>query len=195
MSNNKALVMISGGIDSAVALFWAKSVGLECEGLTFIYPNQAEPEKKAIDFICNETRTKLYSVKHPLVKGDKGNFRDIFSPDNLLYYSIAVSLARINEKNYVVGGQNKEDLEDSQDATADFYTHFNSMLKTGYGNQVEIIQPFIQMMKEEVVKLGLKLGVPLENTWSCQDTEPDPCITCSSCVTRYEIATNLNIKL
>ncbi len=195
MGNNKSLVMVSGGIDSAVALFWAKSVGMECEGITFTYPGQAEPEKKAIDFICNETSTKLYSVKHPLVKGDNGNFRDVFSPDNLLYYSIAVSLARTNGMKYIVGGQNKEDLEDSQDAGADFYTHFNSMLRTGFGDQVEILQPLIHLMKEEVVKLGLKLGVPLEYTWSCQDTGPDPCKICSSCVTRYEIATNLNIKL
>ena len=195
MSNKRSLVMVSGGIDSAVALFWAKSVGMECEGITFTYPDQAEEEKKAIDFICNETSIKLYSVKHPLVKEKKGNFRNVFSPDNLLYYSIAVSLARKKGMEHIVGGQNKDDLEDSQDAAAEFYTHFNSMLKTGYGNQIEIIQPLIQMMKEEVVKLGLKLGVPLEYTWSCQDTEPDPCRTCSNCVTRYEIATNLNIKL
>ncbi|MHA1797433.1 MAG: 7-cyano-7-deazaguanine synthase, partial [Candidatus Helarchaeota archaeon] len=77
----------------------------------------------------------------------------------------------------------------------DFYTHFNSMLKICYDKQIEIIQPFINMSKEEVVKLGIELGVPLERTWSCQEAYEEPCKKCSSCETRYKIADKLNIKL
>lgn len=195
MVKNRSLVMVSGGIDSAVALFWARSQGWECEALTFLYQTQVEQEKKAIDFICDSTETKLYSVRHPLVSENKHDFRDIFSPDNLLYYSIAVSLAREKGLSTIIGGQNKEDLEDSLDAGYDFYMHFNSMLKTGYDNEIKIIQPFINMSKEEVVKLGIELGVPLERTWSCEKGYEDPCKKCSSCETRYKIADKLNIKL
>lgn len=46
MKRNRTLVMVSGGIDSAVALFWARSQGHHCEAITFLYPNQAEQEKK-----------------------------------------------------------------------------------------------------------------------------------------------------
>ena len=195
MRNNRSLVMVSGGIDSAVALFWAMSKGQHCEALTFLYPNQAKQEKKAIDYICDSTSTRLYSIGHPLVSENKIDFRDIFSPDNLLYYSIAVSLAREKGLSYVIGGQNKEDFKESLDAGSNFYSHFNSMLKTGYDEQIEILQPLIHMSKEEVVKLGIKLGVPLEKTWSCQEAYEDPCKECSSCETRYEIAHKLNIKL
>jgi 7-cyano-7-deazaguanine synthase len=195
MVNNRSLVMVSGGIDSAVALFWARSQGQHCEALTFLYPTQAEQEKKAINFICDSTDTKLYSVRHPLVSENKQDFKDIFSPDNLLYYSIAISLAREKGLSSIVGGQNKEDLEDSLDAESDFYIHFNSMLRIGYENKIEIIQPLINMSKEEVVKLGIELGVPLERTWSCQEAYKEPCKQCSSCETRYEIAQKLNIKL
>lgn len=69
------------------------------------------------------------------------------------------------------------------------------MLETGYDKQIEILQPLIHMSKEEVVKLGIELGVPLERTWSCQEAYEDPCKKCSSCETRYEIAHKLNIKL
>ena len=55
MENNKCLVLISGGIDSAVALFWAKYSGMVCEGLTFMYNNQAKAEKKAIQYICKNS--------------------------------------------------------------------------------------------------------------------------------------------
>ncbi|MHA1869017.1 MAG: 7-cyano-7-deazaguanine synthase [Candidatus Heimdallarchaeaceae archaeon] len=157
--------------------------------------NSSKARKKAIDYICDLTKTKLYSVKHPLVRENKGGFRDIFSPNNLLYYSIVVSLARERGLSYIIGGQNKEDSEDSLDARTDFYTHFNSMLKICYDKQIEIIQPFINMSKEEVVKLGIELGVPLERTWSCQEAYEEPCKKCSSCKTRYKIADKLNIKL
>ncbi|MHA1869018.1 MAG: 7-cyano-7-deazaguanine synthase [Candidatus Heimdallarchaeaceae archaeon] len=46
MEEKRSLVLVSGGIDSAVVLFWAKSQGMECEALTFLYQTQAKQEKK-----------------------------------------------------------------------------------------------------------------------------------------------------
>ena len=195
MENNKCLVLISGGIDSAVALFWAKYSGMVCEGLTFMYNNQAKAEKKAIQYICKNSNTQLNYVKHPLVGENKKNLKDIFYPDNLLYYSIAISFARQKEVKYIIGGQNKDDFQESKDAQTKFYENFNSILRTCYKNNIKIVQPLINMTKEEVVKLGIKLKVPLEHTWSCQNKVSKPCNTCSSCITRSEISKKLNIRI
>ncbi|HII16250.1 MAG TPA: hypothetical protein HA362_08160 [Nanoarchaeota archaeon] len=189
----KSTVLISGGIDSCVALYWAIKEGLGPSCLTFTYPEQPQPEKEAIDRICAATNTPRYSIEHPLVLG--ADIKPLI-PDNLFYYATAIAFARNNGIDYVIGGQNKDDWIESNDAPPMFYNQMNNLLNTSYGQDIiQILQPLLYLSKLDVVKLGLSLGAPLEHTWSCQGAGPNPCGICSSCITRTEIAKQMGINL
>lgn len=185
----KALVLISGGIDSSVALYWALQQGIECQCLTFVYEGQAEAEREAVDFICRSTGTYLYTTSHPRLSG-----KDLLTPDNLLYYSVAISFARKIGCDTVIGGQNMDDLSEARKEARDFYSLLNKLIDADYEKKkITVVQPLICLTKNEVIKMGLRLKVPLKNTWSCQSSGPDPCFTCSSCINRNKAFKELGV--
>jgi len=194
----KSLVLLSGGIDSYVALALEKQMKFNCTSLSFVYDGQPEQELRSIQEISKREIVPNYLVKHPQIIGEKNLIERIFNfaPDNLLYYSIAIAFARNNGMGRIVGGQNKDDLSDVADANNKFYNNLNNIVSNAYPNlDIELVQPLINMTKLEVVEKGLELNLPLDSTWSCQSKGHNPCGICSSCITRYEIAEKLNIKL
>ena len=164
-SKSKSLVLLSGGIDSYVALALEKRRGSDCSSLSFRYDGQSLLEVKAIQEISKRENVPNYMIKHPKIIGKMYAGKPVqFSPDNLLYYSIAICFARNNNLSRIVGGQNKDDLIHAPDADAIFYRSLNGVLEESYSNiDIKIIQPLLNMTKMEVVKKAQEKGIVFQN--------------------------------
>ena len=88
-------------------------------------------------------------------------------------------------------GSNADDARELPDAKPEFIQLMNELISTGTrfgreGSEVRIVNPLIDYDKTEVLKLALKLKVPLELTWSCYEDLPVPCGNCRGCRTRQK---------
>ena len=192
-SFGRAVALLSGGIDSTVAMMLAKNSGLEVIGLEFFYEERPFNEATNVEKICELTNTDLYRVNYPEpVK--QNNFKTSeerigISESNALYYSIAAGFAHEKNLDYIIGGQILNDWANTQSvrSTPEHYENLNEILKREYSpNYPLIIMPLIYLNKIEVVRIGKHLKAPLELTWSCPRSNESPCMTCAQCNERKE---------
>ena len=118
---------------------------------------------------------------------------------NLVFYSIAIAYAEAIQADTIVFGSNLDDAAVLPDATPEFIHRMNELLRTGTrmgveGDACEILNPFIDLDKQSVLKLSVKLEVPLELTWSCYQDAAEPCGKCRGCQTRHEAFAKLGIQ-
>lgn len=200
--NNKALVVCSSGLDSTVALASVLSEGYEAEILHFTYGCKAEtPEIAAIQKIADYYGVKL-TVKH-LFNYDKSSSR-LFTGNitegegsveyanewvpcrNLLMLSVAAAIAESRGFSYIVLGNNLEEAGAYPDNEEEFIKQFNRLLNFAVadGYYLEILMPVGNLMKHEIVKLGLQLKAPLHLTWSCYHNFENHCGKCGPCLMR-----------
>ncbi len=201
---DKALVLLSGGLDSAVSLYWAISQQWETRTFELDYFRRPERERNAcaalrdhagigsgesivlpVDFL----REVVDIPKHiPIGSRLLQSPRGYIPARNLVFYSLCLHYAEIFGIRYVVGGHNRKDSEAFPDAGTGFFRQLNAMLPStlwSYAEiQTEILLPLIDYGKSEVVQLGHGLGVPFEMTWSCYSDGESPCRTCKSCAER-----------
>lgn len=193
-NSGKAVALISGGIDSTVAMMLAKSSGLETVGLEFFYKGRPIQETTNVDKICELTKTALYKVAYPEpIRKHDSTILEIekvgISESNALYYSIAAGFAHEMGLSYIIGGQILNDWLNIKSArsTPEHYETLNELLKGEYApNHPTIIMPLIYLNKIEVVRIGQHLKAPLELTWSCPQSNETPCMTCVQCKEREE---------
>lgn len=105
---------------------------------------------------------------------------------NGLFLAAAASFAISKECSKIYYGAHSDDAAGSAypDCSDVFNRAMNEAIYEGSGRQVEIVAPFINMTKAEVVKKGLELGVPYELTWSCYEGGEEPCGVCGTCIDR-----------
>lgn len=210
----KCLVLVSGGLDSAVSLALAISkYGREnvC-ALSISYGQKHDKEIKASIDICN-----YYNVKHlflDLAKifqySDcsllKGSSKDIplesykeqleetngspvstYVPfRNGLFLSSAASIALSLGCDEIYYGAHKDDAAGNAypDCSKEFNDAIGKAIYLGSGNMLKVTGPFVNMNKADIVKLGLDLGVPFELTWSCYSGKDKACGKCGTCIDR-----------
>ncbi len=199
---NSALVLLSGGLDSAVSLYWSLSRGWEVATIEFEYHLRPERERQA----CRNLRERAGardSIIVPLgfvrevadlpdeivVNTDLRRSPEGYIPArNLLFYSLAAYYAELGGRRYIVGGHNLTDSESFPDAGKDFFHHLNALLRLGMWShqrvRTEVVLPLILLDKLQVIRLGESLGVPFELTWSCYHDGDTPCGSCESCKER-----------
>lgn len=205
----KAILLLSGGIDSAVALYWAQHKGYEVIALSFNYDLRPEQEKKAAKKLVDYLNIKAIEISLPYVK-EAIDLRlegfpvpsvvhapEGFIPSrNLVFYSIAAYFAEVYGCKFIIGGHLVVDPIKFPDAAPDFFTSLEKLIQKGKHKRdksyIRIILPLAKMTKENVVKLGRKLNVPFEWTWSCYSDGKQPCGKCSSCRKRDEAFINLS---
>lgn len=187
-SQPKALVVCSGGLDSVVAATFAKKVlGMEITLLNFQYGSRAEgPEIEAIRAVADNLGAELImqpvnlyrKEDSPLLQADSkiaggeegAEFAHEWVPArNLMMLSMATALAEARGIETIVLGNNLEEAGAYPDNEPEFIAKFNDILPfaVGDGKRMEVIMPVGNLMKHEIVKLGLDLGAPLHLTWSC----------------------------
>ena len=203
----QAIVLLSGGLDSAVSLYFAKRRGFDCHCLIFDYDQRHKREIESAKGIAKATgcRYQILKVQLPW-KGsslldkksviprqiDRQTHRRIGIPStyipgrNIIFLSFALSFAEAVGVRAIFIGAHTQDYSGYPDCRKDFFQAYRKIIKTGTrsgveGERIEILTPLIGKRKSEIIKLGIRLGVPFELTWSCYQGKSKPCGKCDSC--------------
>jgi 7-cyano-7-deazaguanine synthase len=177
--------------------------------LNIQYAQASIHETEASRRIAEAARVKEHiTVQLPFYK----EIQDLYHPDpsakvssayvparNLVFYSIAIAYAEALQADTIVFGSNLDDAAVLPDATPKFIRRMNELLRMGTrmgveGRTIEILNPFINLDKQSVLRLSVKLEVPLELTWSCYQDAFEPCGKCRGCQTRREAFAKLGIQ-
>lgn len=196
----KCVVILSGGPDSVTAAYWAREKGYEVHALTFNYRQKAQVEiqhaaeiagilgitHKVIDL---SNLSGIYEGVTSLVDREMevtGTFTDpIIVPfRNGVFLSVAVAFADGIGADLVLYGAHAGDEEFYPDCRREFYEAFEKAARLGTGKDIAIKSPLSHLRKSGVLLEAVRLGVPLEKTWSCYLPGPLHCGECESCNNR-----------
>ncbi|MBU0571484.1 MAG: 7-cyano-7-deazaguanine synthase QueC [Candidatus Omnitrophica bacterium] len=202
----KAVVLLSGGLDSAVTCFIAKRE-YECHALVFDYGQKAKREIESAKNLAEEARVFFQIIKLPLSwRGNALTDDTIEIPDgdasadgkipvtyvparNIVFLSFGVSFAEAIGAEAVFIGAHQMDFSNYPDCRSSFFESFEEAVRCGTksgtrGGGIKIMTPIINMTKKEIVEEGIRLGVPFQYTWSCYRDGGIPCGSCESCLLR-----------
>jgi 7-cyano-7-deazaguanine synthase len=211
MKNSKALVMLSGGLDSATCLFWAKEKFSQVYAITFDYYDRLESERRATVALSRKANAlKLLKVSIPFIKESADFYRGRHRPQtrdgrwhsyiparNIIFYSIAAHFAEFLDIKWIIGGHNKDDGLFFKDATAPYLKQVNLLFSKGClhcGNKpYRIIAPLAKLDRIDIIKLAVRLKVPLALTWSCHRKGEKQCRRCYACLNRSKAFTYLGM--
>ena len=205
----KAIVLFSGGLDSTTCLYWALDKGYDCQTLTVSYGQKHEKEVCAARQIAEKLGVKQHFVTLNLpwlsassLVDEKQNIPDLTMEEiesghipttyvpgrNLVFLSVAASLMDAIGADAVVAGPNAVDFSGYPDCTPAFFRAATEAIHLGtargVSQGVEVLAPLMDLSKADIVRLGAKLGVPFELTWSCYSGGDKPCGHCDSCKLR-----------
>ncbi|MFC6825315.1 7-cyano-7-deazaguanine synthase QueC [Halopelagius fulvigenes] len=210
----RAVVLLSGGMDSATTAYEAAARGYDLYVLHTSYGQNTETkeydcattlaeELGAAEFLRVET-DHLSRIGASSLTDDSMAVEDAdpeseeiptsyvpFRNANLL--SMAVSYAEANDCDAVFVGAHSEDYAGYPDCRPEFFEAFEAMVETGTKPETDIAieVPFVTDSKTDIVRRGVELGVPFESTWSCYRAEEPACGTCDSCAYRLEAFRNV----
>jgi 7-cyano-7-deazaguanine synthase len=105
---------------------------------------------------------------------------------NAHFLSVAVSWAEVIGAGAIYIGAVAEDSSGYPDCRPEYYRVFQELIHAGTRpeTRIDIVTPVIQMKKSEIIRRGLELGAPLHLTWSCYQEEEAACGACDSCLLR-----------
>ncbi len=202
---NKAIVLLSGGLDSAVTLAVAKKQGFKCFCLIFNYGQRHAREINSAKKIAQAAGCEYKVVKIELPwKGssllddtiklaqnvlmeDKSNIPATYVPArNIIFLSFALSYAETIKAKAIFIGAHQQDYSGYPDCRKEFFRAFKPVIaagtKTGVQKgKIRIVTPLLDKRKAEIIKLGASLGVDFGLTWSCYHGGNAPCGKCDSC--------------
>lgn len=196
----KAVVILSGGLDSVTVLYWAQAQGYDVYALTFLYGQKAEIEvTRAEEFTAElgiphkiidlSALREVYMGVTSLVDRNLAVTSEFTAPiivpfRNGIFMSVAVAYAdSIGAKRIFYGAQGG-DAANYPDCRREFYKAFEKAAQLGTEKTIEIDAPFENVTKNMIISKALELGVPLERTWSCYNQGPIHCGLCESCLNR-----------
>jgi 7-cyano-7-deazaguanine synthase len=217
--STKAVVLLSGGLDSTIALYLAKSLGYEIHALSFDYGQKHNKELEC----ARETAQKLGVKAHHVVDlklskwgGSSLTDSDIAVEDgiadrmdipltyvparNMVFLSVAASLAEANEAQAIFIGVSQVDYSGYVDCRRSFIDAMEVAINQGTvmgaeaGKPIKIIAPFIDKTKAEEITIGVGLGVDFGLTWSCYRGGQKPCGTCDSCLLRAKAFADAGVE-
>jgi 7-cyano-7-deazaguanine synthase len=203
----RAIVLLSGGIDSATALYLTKQETTELCTLNFVYAQGSVREAEASRKLAVAAQVKKHLTVHlPFFKEIQSQYRPKMAEAtsgyvparNLVFYGIASAYAETLDADRIVFGSNADDTRVLPDTTPEFLQRMNELVRIGTkkgvaGNPTAIVNPLIKYGKMDVLKMALELRVPLELTWSCYEDVVVPCGMCRGCRTRLNAFEQLGI--
>jgi len=206
---SKAVVLLSGGLDSAVALYVAKQAGHEVHAISFDYGQRHNKELNCAKAIVQKAGVASHNIvtlnldlwggssltdKSMSVENGDVNRTDIpvtYVPArNMVFLSIAASLAEAKGARHIYIGVSQVDYSGYVDCRREFIDAMQEAINKGTvmgaekGETITIHAPFINMTKSQEITLGQELGVDFGLTWSCYRGGEKPCGTCDSCLLR-----------
>ena len=211
MENKRALLLLSGGIDSTTLLAKLSNEYYKVIAISFDYG-----QKHEIELNYAKKNAEKYGVeKHHIIELDKilfqssalvnreisiasykknehveGNVNAYVPFRNLLFISTALSLAETLKLNEVYLAFNSDDNANFWDCRTDFVEKINAIATSN--TSIQIKTPFINFSKTEVIKLAHQFHVDLKNTITCyQPIEETECGICLSCITKQKALENV----
>jgi 7-cyano-7-deazaguanine synthase len=205
----KAVILLSGGLDSATVLAIAKSEGRECYALSIAYGQRHAIELEAARRVAAAVGVIEHDV-HTLdlrVFGASALTADISVPKdavgepgipityvparNTIFLSLALGYAEAREAEEIWIGVNALDFSGYPDCRPEFIDAFQHVILTGTRSGVErgvprLVAPLLHLSKAEIIRRGVDLGVDYSLTHSCYDPTNDgrACAHCDSCLLR-----------
>lgn len=215
----KAISVLSGGLDCTVATsVFAKDY--EIHAITFNYGQKAfKRELQAAKEICNKMNWTHEVIDLPwlaqisnsslntsekipeLSEEDLDNIEkssesasSVWVPArNMVFTSIAVSYAESIGAEKIIVGWDAEEAATFPDNSKEFLETFNELIDVGSPEKIIIEAPAIDLNKEEIVELGLKVGAPIELSYSCYKGDIKHCGVCESCMRRKRAFKSLGV--
>ncbi|WP_256488623.1 7-cyano-7-deazaguanine synthase QueC [Halohasta salina] len=213
----RAVVLVSGGMDSATTVYEARERGYDLYLLHTSYGQRTETKEYdcarrlaeivgAAEFLHIET-DHLQQIGGSALTDDEIAVDDAdldseeipdtyvpFRNANLL--SMAVSYAEANDCEAVFVGAHSEDFSGYPDCRPEFFEAFETMVDVGTKPDTEIAieVPFVESSKTDIADRGVDLGVPFEHTWSCYRDEEPACGTCDACAFRLQAFQRLGVR-
>lgn len=204
----KAIVLVSGGLDSAVTLFYAVDKGYDCRALMFDYGQRHKEEIASARAIAKRAGSEFHIVKlkfpwkgsslldknsrlpsdRTIAEIKKGIPSTYVPGRNTIFLSIASSFAESIGAEAIFIGAHFEDSSGYPDCRKKYLEAFDRVVglgtKAGIENRLHLKFPLIDKTKKEIIELGSRLGVPFGLTWSCYKGSAMPCERCDSCILR-----------
>ena len=218
MKTKKAVILVSGGLDSATVLAYAKDQGYECYGLSFDYGQRHNSELTAASQLAEEYDVVEHKIM-PLGMGELGGSAltdsniDVPTEEsegipityvparNTVFLSIALGWAEVIGALDIFIGVNAVDYSGYPDCRPEFIEAFEKLanLATKVGVEeggIKIHTPLINITKAEIIELGSSLGVDYSKTVSCYqaDSKGKACGVCESCSLRKQGFKEASIK-
>ena len=216
---SKAVILLSGGLDSTTVLAIAKEQNYDCYALSFDYGQKQRSELESSIAIAKKSNV----IEHRIMKislndigGSALTDKDISVPKfsdsddipityvparNTIFLSFALAWAEVVDCQTIFIGVNALDYSGYPDCRPEFIEAFETMANLATkqsveGDRIKIKTPLINMTKAEIIKKGLSLGVDYSETTSCYDANSlgEACGECDACVLRKNGFSSANVE-
>lgn len=218
----EAVVLLSGGLDSATVLAIARAEGFTCHALTIEYGQRHRVEIQAAERVASALGAASHRVfrvpladwggsaltdaidvpKHDSASEIEPNIPITYVPArNTVMLSLALAYTEVLGAQHIHIGVNAVDYSGYPDCRPEFVSAFENLANVGTkmgvkGDRITIHSPLIQLTKREIIALGLTLGVDYSLTHSCYDPDESgrACGHCDSCLIRAAAFTELGMQ-
>jgi 7-cyano-7-deazaguanine synthase len=192
----KAIVLLSGGIDSTVCAYLAKQQGYTLFPLAFNYKQSHVSELDAAGEICEQLGVTLKTISLELLGNSlltTGIGNNAFVPArNTIFLAYAMGYAEAIGVTEVFFGANAADNAGFPDCRPDYLRAFEKMAALGsQGRGIQIHTPLLHLQKSDIIRLGNTLGVDFSKTVTCY--HGNHCGECLSCIIRKKAFTEIGI--
>ena len=216
---SKAVILLSGGLDSTTVLAIAKSQGYDCYALSFDYGQKQRSELESSISIAKKSNViehRIMKISLSDIGGSALTDQSIDVPKysesdeipityvparNTIFLSFALAWAEVVDCQTIFIGVNALDYSGYPDCRPEFIEAFENMANLATkqsveGDRIQIKTPLISMTKAEIIKKGLGLGVDYSETTSCYDANDlgEACGECDACVLRKIGFENANVQ-
>jgi 7-cyano-7-deazaguanine synthase len=203
-SKNKAIVLLSGGIDSTTTLAIAKHEGFDVCALSFDYGQRHRRELRAAELVASVANVLAHVTMRcdlrvfggsALTDGTVNVPKDGPRPGipatyvparNTIFLSYALAWAEKLDIRDIFIGANALDYSGYPDCRPAYISAFEDMARLASLKPISIHAPLIAMTKADIIRKGLELGVDYSGTYSCYEGRAKPCNTCDACRLRAQ---------
>jgi 7-cyano-7-deazaguanine synthase len=216
----KAVILLSGGLDSTTVLYQARVDGFDCYALSFDYQQRHQKELAAARKIAQMAQVSEHRVVAFDLRSWGGSALTDSSIDlpidrdlgqmaqeipvtyvparNTIFLSFALAYAEAIQASRVYLGVNALDYSGYPDCRPEYIAAMQQVFDLGTkqglsGNGIQIAAPLVNLHKTEIIQLGNRLGVSWADTWSCYDGGELACGVCDSCQLRLAAFAELGL--